>query len=257
MRHLHVLCPCFCWMPTVTSPQTTWPEPIGKYSNKKPTFHGQCLGEPLRDHHLRAANTYFLVGATFFGPFSNTQIDFACLPAAVHVHRCCALHHDGDRLQLAAAPGRRDHRSIQWVFQHQLTYGMHEKGKITNGTRTSLHRASEGLSPKSTSRWEHDREALRARCVSFFCMPSASRKPASESDCGGFTWEHSEQIGPLSFWRKSQLSRFAEMVSEVLESGRLRVKQKQAGGSDWSCRTRCASHKCRHRPWSKPVRMSG
>ena len=107
--------------------QTPWPEQIGKYSSKKTTFNGQCLGELLRDHHLQAANTYFPVGATFFGPFSNTQIDFACLPATVHVHRCCALHHDGDRLQLAAAPGRRDHRPIQCVFQHQLTYGIHEK----------------------------------------------------------------------------------------------------------------------------------
>ena len=77
--------------------QTTWPDQIGKYSSKKTTFNGQCLGELLQDHHLQAANTYFPVGATFFGPFTNTQIDFACLPAAVHVHRCCALHHDGDR----------------------------------------------------------------------------------------------------------------------------------------------------------------
>ena len=30
-------------------------------------------------------------------------------------------------MQLAAAPGRRDHRAIQCVFQHQLTHGMHEK----------------------------------------------------------------------------------------------------------------------------------
>ena len=43
-----------------------------------------------------------------------------------NVHSCCALHHDGDRLQLAAAPGRRHHRTIQCVFWHQLTYGLHE-----------------------------------------------------------------------------------------------------------------------------------
>ena len=29
--------------------------------------------------------------------FTNTQIDFACLPAAIHVHRCCALHHDREK----------------------------------------------------------------------------------------------------------------------------------------------------------------
>ena len=70
----------------------------------------------MRDHHLQAANTYFPVGATYFGPFSNTQIDFTCLPSTVRVHRCCALHHDGDRLQLAAAPGRRDHSSHPVCF---------------------------------------------------------------------------------------------------------------------------------------------
>ena len=63
--------------------QTPWPEQIGKYCSKKTTFNGQCLGELLRDHHLRAANTYFPVGATFFVPFSNTQIDSACRPATV------------------------------------------------------------------------------------------------------------------------------------------------------------------------------
>ena len=46
---------------------------------------------------------------------------------------------------------------------------------------TSFETASEGLLPKSTSQWEYDREASRVRCVSFFCMPSASRKP-SEKD---------------------------------------------------------------------------
>ena len=30
-------------------------------------------------------------------------------------------------MQLAEAPGRRDHRTIQCVFQHQFTYGTHEK----------------------------------------------------------------------------------------------------------------------------------
>ena len=30
-------------------------------------------------------------------------------------------------MQLAAVPVRRDHRPIQCAFQHQLTYGIHEK----------------------------------------------------------------------------------------------------------------------------------
>ena len=123
--------------------QTPRPEQIGKYSSKKTSSDGQCLGELLRDLITFGRQTHtFPVGATFFGPFSNTQIDFACLPAAVHVHRCCALHHDGDRLQLAAAPGRRDHRPIQCVFQHQLTCGIHEKKKAraSMGQEASLHR---------------------------------------------------------------------------------------------------------------------
>ena len=90
------------------------------------------------------------MGATFIGPFTNTQIDFACLPVTVQVHRCCALHHDGYRLQLSAAPGRRDHRPKQCVFQHQLAYGIHEKrqdhqwdkNKLTQGALFAQNRTT-------------------------------------------------------------------------------------------------------------------
>ena len=154
--------------------QTTWPEQIGKYSSKKTTFNGQCLGELLRDHHLQAANTYFLVGATFFGPFSIAQIDFSCLPATVHVRRCCALHHDGDRLQLAAALGRRDHRPIQCVFQHQLTYGMHEKrqdhqwdkNKLTQGALFAQDRTTFLLRVEEACR--HDEEWTHLAVTDFW-----------------------------------------------------------------------------------------
>ena len=149
--------------------QTAWSEQADKYSSKK-TLHSTvsdweyCCG---RDHHLKAANTFLPVGATFFGPFSNTQIDFACLPTAVHVHRCCALHCDGGRLQLAAAPGTRDHRPIQCVFQHQLTYGMHgkrqehqwDKNKLTQGAlfaqdrTTFLSRVEEAC--RHDEEWDH------------------------------------------------------------------------------------------------------
>ena len=92
-RHRRASYPCFCWMPTVTSPK----------------IHDQNRSErTAAKKHIQ----WPVFGRTL-GPFTNTQIDFARLPAAIHVHRCCALHHDGDRLQLAAAPGRRDHRPIQ------------------------------------------------------------------------------------------------------------------------------------------------
>ena len=99
------------------------------------------LGRTVAGPPFAGGEHFFSVGATFFGPFSNTQIDFACLPATVHVHTCCALHHNGDGLQLAAALERRNHRSIQCVFQHQHTHGMHgkrqdhqwDKNKLTQG----------------------------------------------------------------------------------------------------------------------------
>ena len=87
-RHRRASYPCFCWMPTVTSPKIHGQNRPVSTAAKKPTFNGQCLGELLRDHHLQAANTYFPFGTTLFGPLTNTQIDFACLPATVHVHSC-------------------------------------------------------------------------------------------------------------------------------------------------------------------------
>ena len=137
-KHRRASYPCFCWLPLVTSPTRHGHSKSVSTAAKKTTFNGQCLGELLRDHHLQAANTYFPVGSDFLW---TLQIDFACLPAAIHVHRCCALHHIGDRLQVAAAPGRRDHRSIQCVFQLELAYGTHErrqdhqwdKNKFTQG----------------------------------------------------------------------------------------------------------------------------
>ena len=142
--------------------QTTWSGQIGKYSKKhiqRPVLGRTCAGPPHASGEPE--------GATFFEPFTNTQVDFACLPAAVPVHRCCALHHDGDGLQLAAAPWSRDHRSIQCVFQHQLTCGIHEqrqdhqwyKNKLTQGAlfaqdrTTCLTRVEEAC--RHDEEWTH------------------------------------------------------------------------------------------------------
>ena len=66
-------------------------------------------------------------------------------------------------------------------------------------------------------------------------------------------------VSLLIIWRKSQLSRFAEMVSQVLDSGSLRVnKSKQlTGGIGWNCRTRSASHQCRDCLQSPSVHVPG
>ena len=126
-RHRRASHPCFCWMPTVTSPtihgQSRSVSTAAKETHSTVSVWENSCGTTICKRRTHTSQ----VGATFFGPFVNTQIDFACLPAALHAHRCCALHHDGDRLQLAAAPGRRDHRLTQCVFQHQLTHGTHEK----------------------------------------------------------------------------------------------------------------------------------
>ena len=52
----------------------------------------------------------------------------------------------------------------------------------------------------------------------------------------------------LIFWRKSQLSRFAEMVSRVLESRRLRVNKSKLEVLSWTCRTGCAPHQMQKLP---------
>ena len=123
-RHRRASYPCFCWMPTVTSPK----------------IHGQnkSVSTAAKKPHSMASVWENSYGTTICKRRTHTsQLERL---STIHVHRCCAQHHDGDRLQLAAAPERRDHRFIQCVFQHQLTYGTHERRQDTNGTRTSLHR---------------------------------------------------------------------------------------------------------------------
>ena len=140
--------------------------------------------------------------------------------------------------------------------------------KATQARVTSFETASEGLSPKSTARWEYDRGALRARCVSFICMPSASRKPrkklhqqrvnavvprgntVSRLDLSDFCFVD-DLVSPLIFLKE-------EPTLQIRRNGvATACEQKQAGGTGWSCRTRCASHQCRNCPRRIPVHISG
>ena len=120
-------CLCFCRTPTVTSPK----------------LHGQSRSESTaakKLHSMASAWENFCEiitcgRRTLTFPWERLSLDpsptlrstLRVFLLLFTVHRCCALHHDGDRLQLAAAPVRRDHRPIQCVFQHQLTYGILEK----------------------------------------------------------------------------------------------------------------------------------
>ena len=81
MRHLRVSCLCFCWTPMVTSPKLHGQSRSVSTAAKKLHSMASAWENFCEIITCRAANTYFPVGATFFGPFSNTQIDFACLPA--------------------------------------------------------------------------------------------------------------------------------------------------------------------------------
>ena len=51
-KHRHASCQSFLLDANGHISQTIWPEQTGKYSSKKTTLNGQCLGELLRDHHL-------------------------------------------------------------------------------------------------------------------------------------------------------------------------------------------------------------
>ena len=97
--------------------QTTWPEQIGKYSSKKTPHSTVSAWETCCGTTICRRRTLFSRGSDFLWTLHQYS------DRLLRVFR----HHDGDRLQLAAAPERRDHRPIQCVFQHQLTYGIHEK----------------------------------------------------------------------------------------------------------------------------------
>ena len=86
-KHRHASCQCFCWMPTVTFPKLHGQSRPVSTATRKPhstvSAWENCCGITI----CRQRTPFFLRGSDFlFGPFSNTQIDFACLPATVHVH---------------------------------------------------------------------------------------------------------------------------------------------------------------------------
>ena len=93
-----------------------------------------------------------------------SQLELASKPPQLSPRK--VLDSPGTRTVGSGLSCRGVERSCQWCWR-----------QATQARATPSETASEGLSPKCTSRWEYNREALRARCVSSFCMPSASRKP--------------------------------------------------------------------------------
>ena len=124
MRHLRGSCLCFCWMPSVTSPK----------------LHGQS-----RSVSAAAKKLHSMVSA-----WENSCEIITCGRTLTFLQ---------ERLSLDPSPTLRSTLRVflplfmftdvahcttteidcNWQ-QPQLSYGLHEKGKSINGTRTSLHR---------------------------------------------------------------------------------------------------------------------
>ena len=72
-RHRRASYPCFCWMPTVTSPKTHGlSRSVSPAAKKDPLSTASAWEKICGTTICKRVNTYFPVGATFFGPFTNT-----------------------------------------------------------------------------------------------------------------------------------------------------------------------------------------
>ena len=112
--------------------QNTWPEQIGKYSSKKTTYNGQCLGELLRDHHLQAANTFF--------PWERLSLD----PSPLCVSSSCCSCSQMLTTEIDRKWQQPRGEGIIAPFSVSFNISLHtecmKKGKITNGKERAYTR---------------------------------------------------------------------------------------------------------------------
>ena len=90
--------------------------------------NGTMFLEFLQHHRMCAANTFYPVGPTFFGPppyCSKTRVDYIAIPQSrVRAIKSCAIPWpQAERLQTIMAPGIRDHVPVQMVIDIGLPYG--------------------------------------------------------------------------------------------------------------------------------------
>ena len=99
---------------------------IGQIKPDKENFNGIKFRQMLCDNELSAINTFYDVGNTYYGKHKSTRIDYSCISTHVFndnkVEACFLLHKSGDRLQPITVCGRRDHRPMATIVNHQLTY---------------------------------------------------------------------------------------------------------------------------------------
>jgi hypothetical protein len=97
---------------------------IGQCDPEPINFNGKMFQDVADKHYLSIINTHFPAGPTFYGNNGRTatRVDYATAPRSMHVESCNVWHHSGDRLQLVATAGRRDHRPLVTVLRASLHY---------------------------------------------------------------------------------------------------------------------------------------
>ena len=100
---------------------------VGSFFPEPQNFNGGLFLSILEKHFLVAANTFFEVGPTFYGPPPRrhaTRVDYICVPASClqTVARCHVQYKAADRLQIICDSARRDHVPLQMEITLRLEY---------------------------------------------------------------------------------------------------------------------------------------
>ena len=88
---------CFDGNGSVGTHQST---AVGPANSQRENWNGQQLRELCERHHLCLVNTFFNVGPTYRGEFSESRIDYIALPSSLlaSVNSCAVFHRSGQRL---------------------------------------------------------------------------------------------------------------------------------------------------------------
>ena len=98
---------------------------VGVANAQRENYNGSHLRRLVDQQHLVAVNTFFPIGHTWRGNMGTTsRIDYVVLPQSLfaNVSCCRLLHRSAAKLQCIGAPGWRDHKPVQVIFQHTLAY---------------------------------------------------------------------------------------------------------------------------------------
>ena len=90
---------------------------VGSYEADNETLASLCFQKILRKLDLKAVNTFYECGPTFFDGGRSSRIDFIAVPTYVEIHTCKTLAHAQAALQMSNRPSPQDHRPVflRWV----------------------------------------------------------------------------------------------------------------------------------------------